>query len=82
MGPYPFGIFGIQPKMRSGRRFENQNQHLQPYTAPNCKKSVSWGVNHLKKGPLCTRHVQKIWSDTWEGLWVTILLEFLKSDLK
>ena len=22
MGPYPFGIFGIQPKMRSGRRFE------------------------------------------------------------
>ena len=40
MGPYPFENLGIQPKMRSGRIFENQNQCLQPCTAPNCK-------NHL-----------------------------------
>ena len=26
LGPYPFRIFGIQPKMRSGRRFENQHE--------------------------------------------------------
>ena len=48
MGHYPFGIFGIQPKMRSGRRFENQNQHLQPYTAPNCKNQFLGGVNRQK----------------------------------
>ena len=29
MGPYPFGIFKIRPKIRLGRRFENskENQH-------------------------------------------------------
>ena len=55
--------------------------HLNPKNA----KISFLGVNQqkgLKNGALCTRHVQKIWSDTWEGLWVTILLEFLKSDLK
>ena len=41
MGPYPFENLGIQPKMRSGRRFENQNQCLQPCTAPNCKKQLN-----------------------------------------
>ena len=25
VGPYPFGIFGIRPKLRSRRRFENLN---------------------------------------------------------
>ena len=43
MGPYPFGNLGIQPKMRSGRRFENQNQRLQPCTAPNCKNQFPEG---------------------------------------
>ena len=55
--------------------------HLNP---KNTKISFL-GVNQqkaLKNGPLCARHVQKLWSDTWEGLWVTILLEFLKFDLK
>ena len=48
MGPYPFGNLGIQPKMRSGQRFENQNQCLQPCTAPNCKNQFSGGVNCQK----------------------------------
>ena len=57
MGPYPFGNLGIQPKMRSGQRFENQNQRLQPFTAPNCKnhflgKSVHEGKKPIKC-PVC-----------------------------
>ena len=47
-GPYPFGNLGIQPKMRSGQRFENQNQCLQPCMAPNCKNQFSGGVNCQK----------------------------------
>ena len=57
MGPYPFGNLGIQPKMRSGRRFENQNQRLQPCTAPNCKNQFS-GVVNCQTGlwKWCTMH--------------------------
>ena len=81
MGPYPFRIYGIQPKMRSGRRFENQNQHLQPYTAPNCKNQFSGGVNRQKR-PLKTVHcAPDMFKKFGQILWVTILLEFLKSDL-
>ena len=55
MGPYPFENLGIQPKMRSGRRFENQNQCLQPCTAPNCKNQFSGG-GKLPKRPLKPVH--------------------------
>ena len=74
MGHYPFGIFKIGPEIRSGRRFEKK------------KKKNPDLINHrpkpLKNGPLCTKHVQKIWFNTWEGPWDPILLEFLESNLK
>ena len=57
MGPYPFGNLGIQPKMRSGRRFENQNQRLQPCTAPNCKNQFSKRIDLPKYKIKILEHV-------------------------
>ena len=55
--------------------------HLNPKHA----KISFLGVNQqkaLKNGPLCTKHVQKIWFNTWKGLWDPFLLEFMESNLK
>ena len=57
------------------------HSHLNPKNA----KTRFLGVNRqkgLKKRCTVPQTCSKIWSDTWEGLWVTILLEFLKSDPK
>ena len=49
----------------------------------HCKMSI-FIVDHKlrKESSKESKHVQKIWFNTWEGLWDPILLEFLESNLK
>ena len=59
MGPYPFEIFGIQPKMRSGRRFEIK---INVYSLVRLQTAIA--NQAFENGALCARLVQKIGLDT------------------